>query len=1388
GDDAVAVRGTAAATTVITGDGKNAVTVGDAGLVKIQGRVDVRGNGDDTLTVDAAAATALPAGTLSADAVTGLGATGGGIGYAGVRTLNLRLGGGADTLTVAGTSPAVATTTIDAGDGADTIDVRGTASNLTVNAGAGDDTIGATASGADASLTINSGPGANAVLLGRLSGDAAGTGSTLKLVGPVVVFGGGADAVTVDNGGSPLAATGTLSPTAVTGLGTAGITYGGAAGVAVLLGTGGGTFTVLDTAAGVISRMTGGGGGTIAVRGTTGPLAVDAKAGDAVVLGSTAPTAGGTLAGLKGPVAIAGDGSAKLTIDARGDAAARTVTVGSAAFGASGSAAVGYTGLATLDVLLGSGGNAVTVTGTPAGTATTLDTGGGNDVVVVQATAGPLALRTGDGTNKTTVGTSLAAVAGKVTVTGNGSDALTLDDSANASPAAGTLTATGLSGFGTGGIDYAGVKTVTLNLGSAGDTLAVASTAAATATTVNANGGNDTSTIASLAGTATVNTGAGDDAVNVRSTAAELAVDTGTGNDVVTVGGAAAGGTTAGVTKALTVAGNGSAALVLDDSGNASPVAVTVTATAVRGLTGGAVNYAGLKSLTLNLGGGADAATVTATAAGTSTAVNAGGGDDAIAVAAPGGIATVLAGPVTVDGGAGANTLLVDDAGDKVARTVALSPTAITGLGAAVGYANLAALTLKLGSGNDALAVSGTNPLTATTLDGGAGTDTLGLTIAGDFAGTVAPPGFEKAAVSVTGDFSGSLVATALTMVTIGGSLTGSITAGSLGTLTVAGATPGTVSATTIGTITAKAATAGAGGVLLSVRQGGVLRQVKAVDAAGAPVTGVTFAYAYDGAASAAAPQVAVRVANAAPAANRFDLYLTAEGTKPKFNLSRLDSKAGASGVRSVIVAGDLLSGVTAAQRAFFGDAAGAPGGVRLASDNLVAVAVSGDARSGTVLAGSVQAVSFGSLTSASGVKLWTPGSTNAVQSILATNPATGKATKMAPATAVVTVLVGESNKVGLFVDRNADGTLNATNERAAATFADQAADNTAVLAWLTFKPAAGTSPLSLQRIDFRGDGAAVDTTMSVNTITGTGSLGDLMLRAGTGVADVTAASVAGNVDLFGGKISGTFQTTGLRTDPATGAVSTVSADVGRAITSSTTGAITGVTTFKAGIAATGRLVSRGTLFSQVTVSGPIDGLIAAAGDIGTYRRAANGTALVDSGGRLTRYGGITVATTIGTSGGQMLALGNVYGDLSVANTFTGRIAVQGSVVPGLAVTRRGVLGNLTLGTVGAAGAVISGGSVGDAAGGTAISVKALQGFVASKGAVAAKAGTTLPAGRVFANSVGGNAAVIDAVWTDGGLPLRFDRSAGDLAGLALIQADAQAIAASGSTLGGTSA
>ena len=120
-----------------------------------------------------------------------------------------------------------------------------------------------------------------------------------------------------------------------------------------------------------------------------------------------------------------------MNADATGNNSAKTGTLTATTLtGLSmGTSGIAYSGLANLNINLGSGGNTFLITNTAAGTNTFLNSGTGKDTINVNATTGPLNVNTGGGTNKNTVnvGSLEPAAGGKVnfiqgalTVVGNG--------------------------------------------------------------------------------------------------------------------------------------------------------------------------------------------------------------------------------------------------------------------------------------------------------------------------------------------------------------------------------------------------------------------------------------------------------------------------------------------------------------------------------------------------------------------------------------------------------------------------------------------------------------------------------------------------------------------------------------------------------------------------------------------------------------------------------------------------------------------------------------------------------------------------------------------------------------------------------------------------------
>ncbi|KKK61359.1 hypothetical protein LCGC14_3015130, partial [marine sediment metagenome] len=229
---------------------------------------------------------------LTLNTITGLFGAGGSITYGTLETVNVDLGSGGDTFTIASTH--AGTTTLDTLGGVDTVHVQSVAGPTTVSTGAAGDTINVQT--IDAVLTVNAGDDDDTINVG--SNAPAGNGNVNGIAAGLTVNGdgGSGDTMNVDDTADNLANTGNLTSTQLTGLGmSVGITYGTLETVNVDLGSGGDTFTIASTHGGITTLDTLGGADTVNVRTIAGPTTVNTgDAADTVNVGSLAPATGGT--------------------------------------------------------------------------------------------------------------------------------------------------------------------------------------------------------------------------------------------------------------------------------------------------------------------------------------------------------------------------------------------------------------------------------------------------------------------------------------------------------------------------------------------------------------------------------------------------------------------------------------------------------------------------------------------------------------------------------------------------------------------------------------------------------------------------------------------------------------------------------------------------------------------------------------------------------------------------------------------------------------------------------------------------------------------------------------------------------------------------------------
>jgi hypothetical protein len=1143
------------------------------------------------------------------------------------------------------------------------------------------------------------------------------------------------------------------------------VTINGAAegltGVRMLtINSGGGSDTtnILATQASLVLN-TGDGNDTVNVQSIGAPASINAGAGNDVInVFSNVLANSGTLSGIAGLLTVnGGTGSTTVNVSDTGDSAVSTSTLSgttltSTAFAAGGS--LSYSSITTLNVSMGRGGNTFTVAGTVPGTTTTVNSGTGNDTVNLTGTSSSLTVNTQAGTDTVNV-QSIGAPAS--INAGGGNDAINVFSSALAnggtlSGIAGLLTVNGGSG------------STTVNVSDTGDRTASTSTLSATtltSTAFAAGGGLSYSSIATL----NVSLGGGGGAGN------SLKVTVPAGQDLP--------GTTSIV---------GGSAGKDQLSGN--------WATNFNGT----FNLQGFASASVTIGSNFNGS-MTDQNPGEISSIRIGGSLTSTGMLhVSGDIGSLLVGPAP-------STPTTGDVNDVAGRVmVGGSLTTANVLGNVSGtiQESLTISTLYIGGSlTSAGLISAVNAVTPS----------LGninsFTIGGNFAGTVLVSG-TLGTITLGGSMTNtaSITLGSLNNMTIQGDMAGQLNvSNALKTLIVHGGTPGTITASQVGVIEVYA---GYGSFVAQIAEAGTQRLIEATTpsnpsaipaAPPAPPpppspAGVTFAYLYEGtisptveglnpATNLANPQVTIRVANAtgSTAPDQFDLSLVTYNHTAKFNLSRLDAagNSGVSGIRNVAVEGDILTKVTAGASAFFAPDSSAAG-IYLPHDNLAGVGVRDYVPNHSINAKSIQAVAFGSHTATSGlITTGAAATASDVTNLLAVGTAIVQAgssngttveTFRVPFADLATQQVGffmsdsqggghfDGSNVVLVVQSVLIANSSGTNNTITASNVARGAVIALITVAETYDQGGHLQQSIIQTIGLRGDGGSIQTQQAVGSsttspkvpftpaITSTGPLGDVIIQGP--LPNVTAPSIFGSL-LPGGPIPATttIQTTGIRTDPITGASSQVPADLGRVyVTTTNQGPVlttTVVHSFGPGVS--GQVISRGNLISQVLSDGGITGLVAAQGDLGAF--------FTYPSGQVVRLGGVV---SNGTFSGRILILGNAIGDIiSHGGMQGGRIAVGKSI-----------LGNMTInGTLDSQSVLVSGGSIGSKIYGTTLTVGNVYGIVAAEGSINAGAVGSTTTALYYKQNIAvtspPDAAVIDAIFTQGVSPLSatdlFDRT-----------------------------
>jgi hypothetical protein len=753
GDDTINVGSKAAGTTSNHDLNTGGLLDGIDALLVIDGDLPDGGVGD-VLNLDDTGDSVANTGILTDQTVTGLGLSPSGIQYAGIEALNILLGAGGDTFTIETTH--AGTTNLETRDGADIINVRTISGITTLNSGGGSDTInvGTKAAGTTSNRNLNTGG-----LLDRID--------ALLVIDGDLPSGSVGDVLNLDDTGDSVANVGILTDKTVTGLGLspAGIQYARIETLSILLGGGGDTFTMESTHVGATNLETKGGDDIINVKTISGITTLNGGYGsDTINVGTKAAgttsnrnlNTGGLLDRIDALLAIDGDqpsGSVGdvLNLDDTGDYVANTGNLTDETVTGLGLSPAGiqYARIETLNVHLGVGVDTFTIESTHVG-ATNLETREGADIINVRTISGITTLKSGGGADTINVGTKAAGtisnrnlntggqldgIDARLTIddnlqSGGVGDVLNLDDTGDYAANTGILTDKTVTGLGLSpsGIEYAGIEALNILLGVGGDTFTINSIYSSATTGLDTGGGNDMITGTVQSGTLTIAGNAGNDVIGLTSTNTLLDLKGGVGDDSIEL-----------------KAGGGQADIWGDDGNDAIRLTTSATPVTVYGGTGNDTFDLSLSGGVLSEvrgGDGSDTFRVSQSA-GTVRLYGEAGDDWFVLGRQSNGTwrTDLLSGALTLDGGSGQDSLVIDDSGSYVGRTVTLDATTISGAtSGSMNYAGFEALELQFGGGADRVTVNNTHT-GLTTINTGAGNDIITVQQTGGVVGLAAGAG-----------------------------------------------------------------------------------------------------------------------------------------------------------------------------------------------------------------------------------------------------------------------------------------------------------------------------------------------------------------------------------------------------------------------------------------------------------------------------------------------------------------------------------------------------------------------------------------------------------------------------------------------------------------------
>ncbi|MDI1313706.1 FlgD immunoglobulin-like domain containing protein, partial [Prosthecobacter sp.] len=448
-----------------------------------------------------------------------------------------------------------------------------------------------------------------------------------------------------------------------------------------------------------------GGNDTFNITAAVIPTTVNGGSGNDIFT-VTANTGGLTINGFDGVDTITiNTNSATLTVNAGSGNDIVTVNASSAAF------------------IINGDDDDDTITVNSSAAAFAINGGNGNDSINIRAAAMDSTINTGTGTNTVNVGTTnlptpgdVNSINGRLTITGSGSDTLNVNDAGDSVVGTLILTARLLTGIGMGanagnkGIDYTGFDALIISLGAGLTTATIRSTNSTTTTTLNTGTGSAAVTV----GGSEVGTG-----VNLNAISGKLIINGQGANDTLT----------------------------LNDTGDTAANIGLITSTRITGLGMGAddvakgIQYTGIEDLFVSLGSGADIVTINSSHS-TRTTVNLGvGGLNKVYVGSTySGLASSdivtgalvppvttsrlnqIAGHLTLNGEAASNEIYLDNSGDTLAGSGALTATEFTHTamtGSGITYSSFSKISLWLGDGNDQFFLDSTPAGSVTTISTG---------------------------------------------------------------------------------------------------------------------------------------------------------------------------------------------------------------------------------------------------------------------------------------------------------------------------------------------------------------------------------------------------------------------------------------------------------------------------------------------------------------------------------------------------------------------------------------------------------------------------------------------------------------------------------------------